>query len=366
MWFTSLTPPTQTIAPLTAVSNAVEESTRAVQTFSTQRKYRRTSFVLIRTITTGVAGQIAFTGSGQTYSWTAPAGVTGVSVVAIGGGGAGHDGWANPAGSGGGLGWKNGIAVTPGSAYTVVVGAGGLSYPNTTGSPNLMLGGNSYFIDTATVAGYGGGNPGYSSTGGPNANGHGGGWVGEGGGAGGNAGSYQGGGGAGGYTGRGGNNNETAGPYQIAGGGAGGGGYHSSTHGSGAGGGSGFLGATGHNSPGNAFYNPFTGYNNSSSYGSGGAGSHGGANGHYGENPFGGPGQSSNNIQGGNYGGGGGGPGSSWPSSSGNGGQGAVRIMWSGGTFLTTNDNDTETLVTTGVGSGSVVRSYPQTGVADV
>lgn len=365
MWFTSLTPPTQTIAPLVAVENATAQSTSAVQTFSTQRKYRRTSFVLIRTITTGVAGQIAFTGAGQTYSWTAPAGVSGVSVVAIGGGGAGHDNWANPAGGGGGLGWKNGIAVTPGTAYTVVVGAGGLSYPNTTGSPNQMLGGNSYFISTATVAGFGGGNPGYSSTGGPNANSHGGGWVGDGGGAGGDLSNWTGGGGAGGYTGRGGNANESTGPYQTAGSGAGGGSHHSSTYGTGSGGGSGFMGITGHNSPGNAFYNPWTGYTNNSTYGSAGVGSHGGDNGHYGQSPW-SSGQSSNNIQGGNYGGGGGGPGSSWPSSSGNGGQGAVRIMWSGGTFVTSNDNDTETLVTTGVGAGSVVRSYPQTGVADV
>lgn len=366
MWFTSLTPPTQIIAPLTAVSTAVEESTRAVQTFSTQRKYRRTSFVLIRTTTSSVAGQIQFTSAG-TFSWTAPAGTTGVSVVCIGGGAGGHDGWANPSGGGGGLGWRNGIAVTPGSSYTVVVGTGGLSYPNTTGSPNLMLGGNSYFIDTNIVAGYGGGNPGYSSTGGPNSNSHGGGYQGDGGGAGGNVSSWQGGGGAGGYTGRGGNVNETAGPYQTAGGGAGGGSTHSSTHGTGAGGGSGFMGATGLNSPGNSFWNPFTGYNNSSSYGNGGAGAHGGANGQIGENPFSSTGGvSSNNIQGGNWGGGGGGPGSSWPSSSGNGGLGAVRIIWQGGTFLTTNDNDSETLVSTPIGAGSAVRAYPQTNTGDV
>ena len=72
-------------------------------------------------------GQVAYTTPG-TYSWTAPAGVTSVCVVCVGGGGSGA--WQTNAispqgGSGGGLGWKNNIAVTPGQTYTVVVGAGG-------------------------------------------------------------------------------------------------------------------------------------------------------------------------------------------------------------------------------------------------
>jgi hypothetical protein len=57
-----------------------------------------------------------------TYTWTAPAGVNHVSVVAIGGGGGGTT--CNP-GGGGGLTWKNNISVTPGTGYQVVVGSGG-------------------------------------------------------------------------------------------------------------------------------------------------------------------------------------------------------------------------------------------------
>ena len=290
-------------------------------------------------------GQNQYTSPG-TYSWTAPSAVTSVSAVAIGAGGAGQDQWANPGGGGGGLGWKNNIPVTPGNTYTVYVGAGGTSTPSS--GATQLLGGTSFFINKETVAGYGGGNQSgagsYSD--GPNKNGpSGGGYVGDGGGAGGQAQSYQGGGGAGGYYGRGGNNQETWNYPSVRG--AYGGSYYSSTYGSGSGGGIGLLGdiynsTTGWPSPGNAFYNPFTGYNNSTSYGSGGSGAFGGGNGYYGENPFSGSGQSSDNQQGANYGGGGGGPGTSWPNASGNGGSGGVRIIW-------------------GVG-----RAYPGTNTADV
>jgi len=276
-----------------------------------------------------VTGQQQYTTAG-TYSWVAPDGVYAVSVVAVGGGGGGYDGWANPAGSGGGLGWKNSIKVTPGTAYTVVVGAAGLSYPDNSPT-SVMVGGNSYFISTSTVCGYGGGNAnGYTSSG-PNSNNYGGGYVGDGGGAGGNASNYQGGGGAGGYTARGYNARETWNAALSPGGGGGGGGYYSSTYGSGGGGGVGLTGITAYPSPGNPFYNPFQGYTNSSGEGSGGTGAHGGSNGYYGENPFSGSGQSSSNIAGGNYGGGGGGPGTSWPSASGSGGVGGVRIIWGPG-----------------------------------
>jgi len=75
-------------------------------------------------------GQESFTTPG-TYQWTAPAGITKVSVVAVGGGGGGQtstQAWnavSSCGGAGGGLGWKNNIPVTPGQSYTVVVGAGG-------------------------------------------------------------------------------------------------------------------------------------------------------------------------------------------------------------------------------------------------
>lgn len=256
-----------------------------------------------------------------TYTWTAPSGVTSVSVVAIGGGGAGYNSWANAGGAGGGLGWKNNISVTPGNSYTVQVGAGGIK--------NGLAGGNSYFISLATVSGYGGGNAtANTNTGGPNANGYGGGYVGDGGGAGGNATNYTGGGGAGGYSGTGGNQGALP---AASSGGAAGGGYYSSTYGSGAGGGVGIYGkgdtATGwyHGSSGQVF-------STSQGNGGGGAGGSGGTRGLSGENPTNSVGESGNiDGYGGTFGGGGGGPGTSWPSASGSGGKGGVRIIWGTG-----------------------------------
>ena len=62
--------------------------------------------------------QAAYTTPG-TYSWTAPTGVTSVSVVCVGGGGSGGAAyWSGGGGGGGGLGWKNNISVTPCLLYT--------------------------------------------------------------------------------------------------------------------------------------------------------------------------------------------------------------------------------------------------------
>ena len=96
-------------------------------------------------------GQELFTTAG-TYSWTAPAGVTSVSVACVGGGGGGSGGGRGSGGGGGGLGWKNNITVVPGQSYTVVVGAGGTGGNGANG----VAGGNSYFIDNTTVMGGGG------------------------------------------------------------------------------------------------------------------------------------------------------------------------------------------------------------------
>ena len=263
-----------------------------------------------------------------TYTWVAPNGVTSVSAVAVGGGGAGYNTWANAAGAGGGLGWKNSIAVVPGNSYTVQVGAGGVK--------NGGAGGTSFFISTATVAGYGGGNASSGqNTSGPNANGYGGGYQGDGGGAGGNATNYAGGGGAGGYSGTGGNQQNL--PAANSGGAAGGG-YYSSSYGTGAGGGVGIWGkaetAAGwwHGSSGQVF-------STSASNGGGGAGGSGGTRGLSGENPTNSTGESGNSDgYGGTFGGGGGGPGTGWPNASGSGGKGGVRIIWgTGRSFPATN-----------------------------
>ena len=95
--------------------------------------------------------QVAFTTAG-TYTWTAPLGVTSVSVVCVGGGAGGgsggFEGSGISGGGGGGLGWKNNITVVPEQTYTVVVGLGG--YSTATGGTLISTpggaGGDSYFI----------------------------------------------------------------------------------------------------------------------------------------------------------------------------------------------------------------------------
>jgi len=129
-----------------------------------------------------------------TNSWTVPSGVTSVSVVCIGGGGTRNTSQGT-GGGGGGLGYKNDIAVTPGSTITVEVG----TYADDPPLPNN--GGDSYFVDATTVKGGGGGAGGYSGAGGNGANGVNGGSTFPSGSAGSGGGS---GGGAGGTTGRGG------------------------------------------------------------------------------------------------------------------------------------------------------------------
>lgn len=181
-------------------------------------------------------GQAAYTTAG-TYSWVAPAAVTQVSAVAVGGGSGeqqnqfsspGAPGY-NSGGSGGGLGWKNSIVTVPGASYTVVVGIAGPA-SNSEGPPTRANAGSSYFISAATVQGNGAT---YAS---------GGSYTGDGGGTGGN-GTYSqasnGAGGAGGYSGAGGNGGLIGTPTGAAGnGGAGsGGGFNK-----GSGGGVGILG----------------------------------------------------------------------------------------------------------------------------
>ena len=181
-------------------------------------------------------GQALFTSVGI-RTWVCPEGVTSVSVVTIGGGGAGYDNPSSPttlwaAGGGGALGYKNNIPVVPGQSYTVQVGAGALY-----GNSDLNIGtndaygaeqgsgGRSLFINASTVSATGGRRSQTRAT-----------FVGDLGGQGGLSGySYPnqyaalGGGGAGGYAGNGGNggSDSNAGVRKIngtAGSGGGGGG----------------------------------------------------------------------------------------------------------------------------------------------
>ena len=303
-------------------------------------------------------GQAEFTTPG-TFTWTAPADVTKVAVVCVGGGGGGQASAqaSNAAsacgGAGGGLGWKNDIYVTPGETYTVVVGAGGDGIPGGDGLPGSnpnKNGSDSYFINAQTVKG-GGGNCGESyntSVGGD--------YVGQGGGNGGkgNIGSSYaggGGGGAGGYSGNGGDStfpnpgdaNGTPGNDGQGGAGGSGGG---STNGNyqlydicGAGSGGGGVGILGEGASGTGG----AGGRVSTSYGTG----NGGGGGSGGQNGSGvGLGYQGQRL-GATYGGGGGGGGSQFSAppyhayNGADGGHGAVRIIWgSGREFPNTNTGD--------------------------
>ena len=290
----------------------------------------KTSTVVLSALT---PSQVAYTTPG-TFSWTCPNGVTSVCIVAVGGGGGGGYQWSSGGGGGGGLGWKNNIAVTPGTSYTVVVGVGG-SANIANAYQSGTEGGNSYFISLATVAGYGcgrGGTLGNTTV----SPGYGGGYNGDGGGSGGHGaigGSwYQGGAGAGGYAGNGGSAYSGT---EGAGGAGTYGGYYSSTYGVSAGGG---VGLKGQGTSGSARYTPWQGY--SGTYGGGQEGS-GGARGMYGENPWSGMNECGGTrcIAGGACGGGGGGSGTSY--GGGPGGAGGVRIIWGcNRSFPTTNTGD--------------------------
>lgn len=97
----------------------------------------------------------SFTVSG---TWTAPAGVTSVTVEAWGAGGGGGAATGSPAKGGGGAGGqyaKKVVAVVPGTVYAIAVGAGGTVGTAVAGG----IGGNSTFAATTVVAkgGAGGG-----------------------------------------------------------------------------------------------------------------------------------------------------------------------------------------------------------------
>ena len=216
-------------------------------------------------------GQQDYTSAGA-YSWTCPAGVHHVSVVAVGAGGAssGYNAFSGSyeegnGGGGGGLGYNNYVPVTEGQSYSVVVGAAGQvqTLPSSAGGSKINSSGDSYFINTSTVKGGAGEN----ALPGSNGNGNGGNFVGDGGGSGGAGGSGDatygpgGGGGAGGYTGNGGSGgggSTTSNAVGGSGGGAGGGahGYINSTNFTNAAGGGGVgLEAKGSNGAGGSIDN---------------------------------------------------------------------------------------------------------------
>ena len=231
-------------------------------------------------ITAAVTTCATYTTPG-TYSWVAPAGVTSVAVLVVSPG-AGR--------KGGSLAYKNAYSVTPGSAYTVFL-------RTTTGGENVY----SYFVSSGVVGATN------------NA------FTGDGGGIGGAG--VRGGGGAGGYSGNGGagSTNSGSGANGCAGSGGGGGGGASQywpagdAYVAGAGGGVGIYGQ-GSNGAGGTF-------TPASSYISlGGGGGSGGTTGGCSR-----PSSGSGPV-GGTYGGGGGcGNYNGIPAN------GAIRIVWAGG-----------------------------------
>lgn len=258
-----------------------------------------------------VQGQTAYTTPG-TYTWVAPAGVTSVSVVAVGGGGGNSGDTNSRPGGGGALAYGNNISVTGGNSYTVVVGAAGTTTSN---------GGDSTFINSSSLNG-GGGTYGRNPFSYPT---QGNGGVASGslmtaGYSGGNSGWIDGGaGGAGGYAGAGGRGGKTGSGVPEDGqpgtGGAGGGGGSGDAQNGGGGGGVGILGQ------GTSGAGGLLGNGGSATGGGGGSGGTNGGNG------------SSGN--GGLYGGG--------CTRTGSANVGAVRIIWPGAT-----------------------RYFPSTGTADV
>ena len=286
-------------------------------------------------------GEILFTSSGN---WTAPAYVTSISMVGVGGGQGG--GYATfGGGGGGGLAWVNSYPVVAGRTYTIVVGAGGTGAPPATPSSGLA-GGNTYFqsningVLSNVIVAYGGSNT-YggsyfaNSSFGPSGGGRGGNsFVSP------NSLEAAGGGGAGGYTGPGGNGGfpsppgsypSTPGPGAsgLGGGGGGGGSTNESpnqTSGAGGGGvgiwGQGDPGAGGPASHPNAQATAL-GFPAPATTGGGAGGSGGG----WGNIAVSGPGWTSGT--GGLYGGGGGARIVNWGSEIASpGAQGAVRLIW--------------------------------------
>lgn len=112
-------------------------------------------FLLLLPLSLAQAGQVTYTsGSG---TWTAPANVTSVVVEVWGGGGGGGGNTTNSDGAGGGGGGaysQSTIAVTPGNNYAYSVGSGGAG--GSSGTYNGAAGGDTYFIDSATVMAKGG------------------------------------------------------------------------------------------------------------------------------------------------------------------------------------------------------------------
>jgi hypothetical protein len=313
-----------------------------------------------------IEGQKVFTSVGTT-TWTIPVGVTTITAVCVGGGGGagGSDSTrAGGGGGGGGLAYGSTISVTPGDILYIRVGSGGIggtsylsSSPETL--PTNGTAGQSSYIKTGSHSGTallegGGGGGGFSgynlnnegsggTVGGTARTGPAGSFQGHGGGGGKSttSGVAGGGGGAGGYP-----SSGSLGEPEFAYGGSGGGSSpaQSASNGVGGGGGGGGYISTQNGevtNPGGGV--GIFGRGSNGTLGSPSNGGGGGSGGQSGTSSTGN--QLNQRSVGGLYGGGGG---SVRPATSdanvrdgGNGGQGAVRIVWgTSRSYPTTNTSD--------------------------
>ena len=295
---------------------------------------------------TKLEGDILFEIPGQS-TWTVPVGVTTITAVCIGGGGGAGgagNGYPSAGGGGGGLSFGSTINVTPGDVLYIRVGAGGSGGTSYNGSNTATAGiaGESSYIKTGSHSGTslleggggGGGGVGYLSSGGTGGTSTGiartnGGIGGVGGSNLGGSSRGGGGGGAGGYTGNGGAGGSGGVTIAVNGGagsgGGGGGGGSSSNSAFGeiynVGGGTGMYGNLGNGSGG------IGGNSDSTATGGGGFGAI--------------PSSSIQRARGALFGGGGGTKedtiSSTYIRNGGDGGYGAVRIVWGPGRTFADN-----------------------------
>jgi len=277
---------------------------------------------------------------GSLYTFIVPDGVEFISILSVGGGGAGADQHDGCGGGGGALAYKNNVAVTAGQSITVRAGTGGrtsqtTSRTNQTGAEGGQSYANVDGIATAIANGGLGGNNGYA-TGRQNGASFG---AADGGGEGGRltrvSGTRTGGAGAGGYSGNGGDAggyfyNSSYGatdPATNSGGGGGGEGANGGNANYCSGGGGVGIYGKGADGQRSARLNPTIGAalgGSGAGYSAVGAGNHSGGA----PNGFGDVNR--------DFGGGGGGAHNS--DYAGNGGQGVVRIIWGEGrSFPSTN-----------------------------
>jgi hypothetical protein len=141
--------------------------------FTTKTNYKKTAFAFLAVLFFAITGfsqtQTVTYSTAGTYTWTAPCGVTSITVQAWGGGGAGGGSTSSTVkGGGGGAGGtyvSSVITVIPNNTYNLTIGSGA-SGANSTGSK----GGSSWFNTTTTLLAPGG-NGGAAPTGGTVAGG---------------------------------------------------------------------------------------------------------------------------------------------------------------------------------------------------